>query len=77
VTFLARRPAPLLVAALAALSAFLLIAIGPATADPSIASKRQQVQAVLAQIQALDSQLGHATATHSSADASGERPFGR
>ena len=67
-TFLARRPAPLLIAALAALSAFLLIAIGPATADPSIASKRQQVQAVLAQIQALDSQLGHATESYNLAN---------
>jgi cell wall-associated NlpC family hydrolase len=61
VTFLARRPAPLLLAALAALAVLLVAAVGPATADPSIASKRQQAQAVLAQIQALDSKLGHAS----------------
>jgi peptidoglycan DL-endopeptidase CwlO len=61
VTFLARRPALLLLAALAALAVFLVVATGPATADPSIASKRQQAQVVLAQIQELDSQLGHAS----------------
>ncbi len=60
-TFLARRPAPLLVAALAALGVFLVLAAGPATADPSIASKREQAQAVLAQIRDLDSRLGHAS----------------
>jgi len=61
VTFLARRPAPLLVAALAALGVLLVLAAGPATADPSIASKREQAQAVLAQIRDLDSRLGHAS----------------
>lgn len=60
-TFLARRPAPLFVAALAALGVFLVLAAGPATADPSIASKREQAQAVLAQIRDLDSRLGHAS----------------
>ena len=60
-TFLARRPAPLLVAALAALGVLLVLAAGPATADPSIASKREQAQAVLAQIRDLDSRLGHAS----------------
>jgi peptidoglycan DL-endopeptidase CwlO len=40
---------------------FLLLAAGPATADPSIASKREQAQAVLAQIRDLDSRLGHAS----------------
>jgi len=54
VTFLARRPAPIIIAALAALGAFLVLAAGPATADPSIASKREEAQAVLAQIRALD-----------------------
>jgi cell wall-associated NlpC family hydrolase len=68
VTFLARRPAPIIIAALAALGVFLLLAAGPATADPSIASKREQAQAVLAQIRALDSSLGHASEADNLAD---------
>jgi cell wall-associated NlpC family hydrolase len=68
VTFLARRPAPIIIAALAALGAFLVLAAGPATADPSIASKREQAQAVLAQIRALDSSLGHASEAYNLAD---------
>jgi cell wall-associated NlpC family hydrolase len=56
------------VLALAALSALLLVASGPATADPSIASKQAQAQAVLAQIQQLDSQLGHATESYNLAN---------
>ncbi len=68
VTFLARRPAPLILAALVALAAFLLVATGPATADPSIASKREQAQAVLAQIQDLDSKLGHASEAYNLAN---------
>jgi peptidoglycan DL-endopeptidase CwlO len=67
-TSLAKRPGPLLVLALASLSAFLLVVTGPATADPSIASKRAQAQAVLAQIQELDSQLGHATEAYNLAN---------
>jgi len=67
-TSLAKRPGPLLVLALASLSAFLLVATGPATADPSIASKRAQAHAVLAQIQELDSKLGHATEAYNLAN---------
>ncbi|MCZ7588624.1 MAG: NlpC/P60 family protein [Gaiella sp.] len=58
---LAKRPGLLLLAALTALSALLLVGSGPATADPSIASKRQQAQAVLAQIRELDSRLAQAS----------------
>jgi cell wall-associated NlpC family hydrolase len=68
VTFLARRPAPIIIAALAALGVFLLLAAGPATADPSIASKREQAQAVLAQIRGLDSSLGRASEANNLAD---------
>jgi peptidoglycan DL-endopeptidase CwlO len=67
-TSLAKRPGPLLVLALASLSAFLLVVTGPATADPSISSKRAQAQAVLAQIQELDSRLGHATEAYNLAN---------
>ena len=68
VTFLARRPAPLLVAALAALGVLLVLAAGPATADPSIASKREQAQAVLGQVQELDSKLSHAIESYNLAN---------
>jgi cell wall-associated NlpC family hydrolase len=57
-----------MIAALAALGVLLVLAAGPATADPSIASKRQQAQAVLAQISALDSKLGHATESYNLAN---------
>ena len=67
-TFLARRPAPIIIAALAALGVFLVLAAGPATADPSIASKREQAQAVLAQIRALDSSLELASEAYNLAD---------
>ena len=67
-TFLAKRPAPFIIAALAALGVFLVLAAGPATADPSIASKRQQAQAVLAQIRDLDSSLGRASEAYNLAD---------
>ena len=60
-TSFAKRPGLLLVLVLTALSAFLLVGSGPATADPSIASKRQQAQAVLGQIRELDSRLGQAS----------------
>jgi len=56
----AKRPGLLLVVALAALSTLLVVGSGPATANPSIASKQQQAQAVLAQIRELDSRLGRA-----------------
>ncbi len=42
---------------LAALAAGLLLAVGPAAADPSIPSKRAQAQAILAEVQQLDSSL--------------------
>jgi len=67
-TFLARRPAPLLLAAFAALAVVLVAATGPASADPSIASKRQQAQAVLEQIRELDSRLGHASESYNLAN---------
>jgi len=38
----------------------LVLGTGSATADPSISSKRQQAQAILAQVQELDSRLSHA-----------------
>jgi len=68
VTSLARRPAPLLIAAFTALAVVLVAATGSASADPSIASKRQQAQAVLAQIRALDSSLGHASESYNLAN---------
>ena len=42
---------------LVALAAGLLLAVGPAAADPSIPSKRAQAQAILAEVQQLDSSL--------------------
>jgi cell wall-associated NlpC family hydrolase len=45
---------------LAGLVTCLLVAAGGATADPSISSKRQQAQEILAQIRDMDSQLSHA-----------------
>ena len=57
-----RRRAPLLGLALglAGLATFLLVATGPAAADPSISSKRQQAQAIIGQIREMDSELSHA-----------------
>ncbi len=63
-----RRQAPLLCLALAALAAFLLAGTGPATADPSISSKRQQAQAIIAQIQGMDSSLSHAIESYNLAN---------
>jgi cell wall-associated NlpC family hydrolase len=54
------RQGALLVVTLACLASFLVIGTGSATADPSISSKRQQAQAILAQIQQMDSDLSHA-----------------
>jgi peptidoglycan DL-endopeptidase CwlO len=68
VTHLKRRQAPLICLALAALSAFLVAGTGPATADPSISSKRQQAQAILAQIQTMDSNLSHAIESYNLAN---------
>ena len=67
-THLKRRQAPLLCLALAALAAFLLVGTGPATADPSISSKRQQAQAILGQIQEMDSSLSHAIESYNLAN---------
>ena len=68
VTHPKRRQAPLLCLALAALAAFLLAGTGPATADPSISSKRQQAQAIIAQIQGMDSSLSHAIESYNLAN---------
>ena len=67
-THLNRRQAPLLCLAIAALAAFLLVGTGPATADPSISSKRQQAQAILGQIQEMDSSLSHAIESYNLAN---------
>ncbi|HET7368930.1 MAG TPA: NlpC/P60 family protein [Gaiella sp.] len=48
--------------------AMLVFTSGSATADPSIGSKRQQAQAVLAQVQDLDSQLSHAIESYNLAN---------
>jgi cell wall-associated NlpC family hydrolase len=42
---------------LAALAAGLLLAVGPASADPSITSKQAQAQAIIAEVQQLDADL--------------------
>ena len=42
---------------IAALAAGLLLAVGQASADPSIKSKREQAQAIMAELQQLDSSL--------------------
>jgi peptidoglycan DL-endopeptidase CwlO len=52
------RPAALVALALVAL--FALVGVGGATADPSISSKREQAQVILAQIRDMDSKLSHA-----------------
>jgi cell wall-associated NlpC family hydrolase len=62
------RRAPLLLLALAAVSALLVLGSGPASADPSISSKRQQAQAILAQIRDMDSQLSHAIESYNLAN---------
>jgi peptidoglycan DL-endopeptidase CwlO len=48
--------------------AMLVFTSGSATADPSISSKRQQAQAVLAQVQGLDSELSHAIESYNLAN---------
>jgi peptidoglycan DL-endopeptidase CwlO len=48
--------------------ATLVFASSSATADPSISSKRQQAQAVLTQVQDLDSQLSHAIESYNLAN---------
>ena len=44
----------------AGLAATFALGVGPATADPSISSKREQAQAILVQIREMDSSLSHA-----------------
>jgi peptidoglycan DL-endopeptidase CwlO len=46
----------------------LVLGTGSASADPSISSKRQQAQAILAQVQQLDSRLGHAVDSYNLAN---------
>jgi cell wall-associated NlpC family hydrolase len=56
-----RRTAPaLLLGLVAALASTALLTAGSAAADPSLADKRAQAQGVLAEIQAIDAQLGQA-----------------
>ena len=55
-----KRRIPALAVGLAGLAAMLLVGVGSATADPSISSKKQQAQAIMAQIQEMDSELSHA-----------------
>lgn len=59
-TNFSKRQVPLLILAVAGLAACLVIGAGAATADPSIASKREQAQAILVQIREMDSHLSHA-----------------
>jgi cell wall-associated NlpC family hydrolase len=63
-----RRSALLVVLALAGIAALLLVGTGPATADPSISSKQQQAQAIMGQIQELDSSLSHAIESYNLAN---------
>jgi cell wall-associated NlpC family hydrolase len=53
---------------LAALAATLLVGASAATADPSISSKREQAQAILAQIRQMDSELSHAIESYNLAN---------
>jgi cell wall-associated NlpC family hydrolase len=46
----------------------LLVGAGAATADPSISSKRQQAQAIIAQIREMDSSLSHAIESYNLAN---------
>ena len=55
-----KRRISALAVGLAGLAATLLVGVGSATADPSISSKKQQAQAIMAQIQEMDSELSHA-----------------
>ena len=54
------RRAPVLLLVIAATAAIVLVAASAAPADPSIGSKRAEAQAVLAQVQELDSNLSKA-----------------
>ena len=63
------RRVPLALLVLAALGVLLLVAgTGPATADPSISSKREQAKAIIAQIREMDSQLSHAIESYNLAN---------
>jgi len=53
---------------LAGLATCLLVGVSAATADPSISSKRQQAQEILAQIRDMDSQLSHAIESYNLAN---------
>jgi peptidoglycan DL-endopeptidase CwlO len=53
---------------LTALAATLLVGASAATADPSISSKREQAQAILAQIREMDSELSHAIESYNLAN---------
>ena len=46
----------------------LVMGVGAATADPSISSKKQQAQAILAQIRTMDSELSHAIESYNLAN---------
>ena len=61
------RQAVALALAMTAVAA-LVFASGSATADPSISSKRQQAQAILTQVQDLDSSLSHAIESYNLAN---------
>jgi cell wall-associated NlpC family hydrolase len=63
-----RRQAALLALGLTALLVFALIGVGGATADPTISSKREQAQAILAQIRDMDSNLSHAIESYNLAN---------
>jgi peptidoglycan DL-endopeptidase CwlO len=63
-----KRQAALLALGLTALLVFALIGVGGATADPTISSKREQAQAILAQIRDMDSNLSHAIETYNLAN---------
>jgi cell wall-associated NlpC family hydrolase len=53
---------------LAGLAAMLVVGAGSATADPSISSKRDQAQAILAEIRDMDSDLSHAIESYNLAN---------
>ena len=63
-----RRRASTLGVGLAGLAVTLLVGAGSATADPSISSKRQQAQAIVAQIREMDSELSHAIESYNLAN---------
>jgi peptidoglycan DL-endopeptidase CwlO len=53
---------------LAALAAGLLLAVGPASADPSVSSKRAQAEAILAEVHELDSSLARSVEAYNYAN---------